>query len=95
MELSLNIQINKTIKTIRIKDTDIPVDKLRGDDEKCTELDLSSKGYEDADAIIIAALLTVPFLSLALSFSVSVSVSVSFSLSLSLSLSLFHTHTHT
>ena len=50
--------MNKTIKTV-ILNGEIPVDKLRGDDEKCTELDLSHKNYQDADVIIISALLVV------------------------------------
>ena len=36
----------------------IPVAKLRGDDEKCLELNLS-EGYDSTDAIIIASLLKV------------------------------------
>ena len=38
---------------------EIPVAKLRGDDEKCLELHLSNKGYYSTDAIIIASLLKV------------------------------------
>ena len=45
-------QDNKTLLVI-------PVAKLRGDDEKCTELDLKSKGYKNEDAVVIAALLAV------------------------------------
>jgi Leucine-rich repeat (LRR) protein len=52
------IMENTTLKTLIING-EIPVSQLRGDDEKCTELDLNNKGYEDADAIIIASLLKV------------------------------------
>ena len=53
-------QANSSLQTLYING-EIPVSKLRGDDEKCTELLLSGKGYEDADAIIIASLLKVLF----------------------------------
>ena len=53
-------QANSSLQTLKING-EIPVSKLRGDDEKCTELLLSGKGYEDADAIIIASLLKVLF----------------------------------
>ena len=51
-------QENKTLQTLYING-EIPVAKLRGDDKKCTELNLRKKGYHNQDALVIAVLLAV------------------------------------
>ena len=51
-------QENSSLETLHING-EIPVSKLRGDDEKCTKLDLSQRGYQNADAIIVASLIKV------------------------------------
>ena len=55
--LASAVKENNSLTTLYIN-AEIPVGKFR--DEKTTELDLSSKGYKDADAIVIAELLKVP-----------------------------------